>query len=161
DEDGALHLVEVAHADPAKVDLARKVHERLHPGPNSDHALVRVLRSGKPEFHPHVSPELQTARITDPDSLRLVRELGPRSLMVVPLQERGRPLGALTIAISESNRVYGPDALALAEDLAGRCAMAVDNARLYEQAQEAVRARDEFLSIASHELRTPLAGVKG
>ncbi|HEY7068202.1 MAG TPA: cache domain-containing protein [Chloroflexota bacterium] len=161
DEDGALHMLEVAHADPAKVELAREVHQRLQPGPTADHALARVLRTGKAEFYPHVSPELQTARITDPEHLRLVRELGPRSLMVVPLQARGRTLGALTIAISETDRVYSPDDLALAENLAGRCAMAVDNARLYEQAQQAVRARDEFLSIASHELRTPLAGVKG
>jgi signal transduction histidine kinase len=161
DEDGAPHMLEVAHVDPAKIELARAVHERLTPGPDAPNALARVLATGRPVLVPHISPELQTAHISDPEHLRLVRELGPRSLMVVPLRARDRTLGALTLASAGSGRVYGTDDLALAEDLARRCALAVDNARLYEQAQQAVRARDEFLSIASHELRTPLAGVKG
>ncbi|HLH25328.1 MAG TPA: cache domain-containing protein [Chloroflexota bacterium] len=161
DDEGVPRTVEVAHADPAKVELARAVHARLAPGPGAPNALARALSTGQPVFLPQVSPEIQAANITDPEHLRLVRELGPRSLMVVPLCARGRTLGALTLASADSGRVFGPDDLALAEDLARRCALAVDNARLYKQAQEAVRARDEFLSIASHELRTPLAGVKG
>ncbi len=161
DEEGVPQLVEVAHADPTKVELAREVHTRLPPRPDAPNSLARVLATGKAVLVPNISPELQTANITDPEHLRLVRELGPRSLIVVPLRARDRTLGALTLASAGSGRIYGREDLALAEDLAGRCALAVDNARLYQQAQEAVRARDEFLSIASHELRTPLAGVKG
>jgi signal transduction histidine kinase len=161
DEAGAPYLVEVAHADPAKIELARAVHERLAPRPDAPTALARVLATGEPVLVPHISPELQTAHIADPEQLRLVRELGPRSLMVVPLRARDSTLGAVTLASAGSGRVYGPDDLALAVGLARRCALAIDSARLYEQAQEAVRARDEFLSIASHELRTPLAGIKG
>jgi signal transduction histidine kinase len=161
DEEGTPFMLEVAHADPTKVELARAVHDRLIPRPDAPTALARVLATGQAVLVPQISPELQTAHISDPEHLRLVRELGPRSLMVVPLRARDRTLGAVTLASAGSGRTYGPDELALAEDLARRCALAVDNARLYEQAQEAVRARDEFLSIASHELRTPLAGVKG
>ena len=73
----------------------------------------------------------------------------------MPLLARGRTIGTLTLIAAESARQYGPDDLALAEALAARAALAVDNARLYGEAQAAVRARDEFLSIASHELRTP------
>jgi signal transduction histidine kinase len=79
----------------------------------------------------------------------------------VPLLARGRIIGALTFVAAESGRHYGAEDLALAEALAPRAALAVDNARLYSEAQAAVRSRDEFLSIASHELRTPVAGIKG
>jgi signal transduction histidine kinase len=120
-----------------------------------------VLNTGQAELYPVVQPELQVAHVPDPEMLTRVRALGPRSLMIVPLLARDRTLGALTLARGASRRPYGADDLALAEDLARRCALAVDNARLYEQAQQAVQARDEFLSIASHELRTPLAGIKG
>ncbi len=81
--------------------------------------------------------------------------------MVVPLLARGRVIGAITLIASESGRTFDQDDLALAEDLARRAAAAVDNARLFGQAQAAVRARDQFLSIAAHELRTPVAGLKG
>jgi signal transduction histidine kinase len=95
------------------------------------------------------------------DHGQLVRELGVRSLISVPLLARERTIGALTLIAAESGRRYGPNDLALAEALAARAALAVDNARLYSEAQAAIRARDEFLSIASHELRTPVTGIKG
>ncbi len=88
--------------------------------------------------------------------------------MIVPLAARGQTLGALTLATAESQRVYGPEDLALCEELARRAAVAVDNTRLYEaerharaEAQEASRAKDEFLSTVSHELRTPLQAMLG
>jgi PAS domain S-box-containing protein len=92
---------------------------------------------------------------------RLARALGVRSLICVPLLARERTIGALTLMAAESGRRYGPNDLALAEALAARAALAADNARLYSEAQAAIRARDEFLSIASHELRTPVTGIKG
>jgi signal transduction histidine kinase len=81
--------------------------------------------------------------------------------MILPMVARGRSIGAISLLAAESDRRYGPADLALALQLAHLAAAAVDNARLYHQAQEAVRARDQFLSIAAHELRTPIAGVKG
>jgi signal transduction histidine kinase len=88
--------------------------------------------------------------------------------MIVPLTVRGETLGAFTFATMESGRSYGPDDLALAEELARRAAVAVDNARLYQaerdahaEAQAANRAKDEFLSTVSHELRTPLQAMLG
>jgi signal transduction histidine kinase len=83
------------------------------------------------------------------------------SAMIVPLVARGRTIGAITFVSAESGRRFDDADLVLAEDLAGRCALAVDNARLYREARTAVRDRDEFLSMAAHELRTPVTGVKG
>jgi PAS domain S-box-containing protein len=97
----------------------------------------------------------------DGDPERLVRQLGITSLICVPLPARERTIGALTLIAAESRRRFGPSDLALAEALAARAALAVENARLYSEAQAAIRARDEFLSIASHELRTPVTGIKG
>jgi signal transduction histidine kinase len=81
--------------------------------------------------------------------------------MRVPLLARGRTLGVISLISTDSSRHYTATDLALAEELGRRCAIAVDNARLYAESQQAIRARDEFLSIASHELRTPLTGIKG
>ena len=88
------------------------------------------------------------------------RELGLRSALVVPLSARGKTLGALTLVSAESARVYTHNDLALMEEIGGRIGMAIDNSRLYREAQEAIRLRDEFLSIASHELRTPLTSLQ-
>jgi signal transduction histidine kinase len=95
------------------------------------------------------------------EHLRIVRELGLTSYICVPLVARGRTIGVLWLASEKPERRYGAGDVAVAEELARRAALAVDNARLYSEAQEAVRARDAFLARASHELRTPLTSALG
>lgn len=97
----------------------------------------------------------------DDEHLRLLMDLGLSAAMIVPLRGRGRTLGAITFVSAESKRRFGPNDLAFAEELAHSAAMAVDNASLYREAQEASRAKDEFLATVSHELRTSLNAMLG
>jgi signal transduction histidine kinase len=96
----------------------------------------------------------------DPAHRALLDALGMRAYIGVPLRARGAALGALTLVSARPDRVYDAVDLAFAEELARRAAFAVDNARMYARTQEAVRLRDDFLSVASHELRTPLTTLQ-
>jgi signal transduction histidine kinase len=102
--------------------------------------------------------DLTRAEIADAEHLDVIRRLGIRSYMLVPLVARGRSLGVIGLAATQPGR-YGPADLTLLEVLARRAALAVDNARLYAEAQAANRMKDEFLTTVSHELRTPLAAM--
>ncbi len=153
---GGVRPLAVAHADPAKVELAWELARRYPWDPAGAEGIAKVARTGQAELYADVSDALLEAVARDAEHLRLLRGLGFRSGMCVPLAARGRTLGVVSFGSAESGRRYGPADLALAEELTRRAGLAVDNARLYEEAQEGVKARDRFLSIASHELRTPL-----
>ncbi|MCC6177574.1 MAG: GAF domain-containing protein [Chloroflexi bacterium] len=160
EDEGAIRRVDVAHADPGLTDAAARLRE-YPPDSHAVEGIARVLRTGESELTPLFDPSHLGGMTRDARHRALVRSLDVRSVMRVPLVARGRVFGVLTFLSTRPGRRYGPSELALAEDLGRRCGVAVDNARLYAQSQEAIRARDEFLSIASHELRTPLAAIKG
>lgn len=110
-----------------------------------------------------MSARAERHHLTPCDGVRctLLRDLGLRSYMVVPMRTRERTLGAISFVAAESGRSFGADELALAEDLARRAAVAVENAQLYRQAQQAIRVRDDFLAAASHDLKNPLGSIRG
>lgn len=133
-EGGEMRTIEVAHVDPAKVALARDLAVRYPDDPAGDSGVYRVLRTGEPEFFPDIPAALIESIARDREHLDLLRQLGLRSGMTVPMSARGRSIGAITFIAAESGRRYSEYDLRFAEQLASRAAMAVDNARLYAEA---------------------------
>jgi PAS domain S-box-containing protein len=150
--------VAIAHADPAKLALAEEFSRRFPPDPEKS-GFTRVMRSGTSELVPTVPDELLVQAASSPEHLRMMRELGIRSYMIVPLRSRGAVIGTITFVASD--RRFTQQDLTHAEELAYRASIAVENARLYSAAQAANRAKDEFLATLSHELRTPMTAVLG
>jgi PAS domain S-box-containing protein len=150
-EDGTTRRVSVAHMDPAKVRLAEELRQRYPPRPDAPHGVLKVILTGQPEFIPDVSDEQMQASVKDAEYLRITRELGLRSAMVLPLIARERTLGALMLVNAESHRRFTPADFTLAEQLAARAALAVDNARLYREARN---AEGRFLSLITATAQT-------
>jgi len=145
DADGAIQSVVLAHVDPEKADVARELRRRFPPRPDDRIGVAAVIRSGRPELHPVITDEMLQRAIADPERRDLVRRLGLRSLMAVPLVARGRTMGAITFASAESGRTFGQADLDLAQDLARRAALAIDNARLYEERSHIARTLQRTL----------------
>jgi PAS domain S-box-containing protein len=140
-DDGRIHRVSIGHADPARAEFAREYLRRYPPDPDAPAGVARVLRTGEPELLPEIPEERLREAARDEEHFRILKELGMRSAMIVPMISRGRILGAITLIAAELGRRYDQDDLAFAEELAGRAALAVDNARLYESAER--RAAEE------------------
>ena len=132
DDHDELQLLAVAHADPAKVELARRLRAEYPPNPNAESGAPAVVRTGRSELVPVIPPELIDKALQEhPELAEVIRDLQLTSAMTVPLIARGRVLGAMSFVWGESGRHYDNDDLAFAEELARRAAFAIDNARLY------------------------------
>jgi len=143
EDDGQIRLATITGADPRRVAIARELIRRA-PAPTGA-GVAAVIRSGRTEHVPEVTDEMLAAAAHDDEHLRLLRELGLTCSVSAPLRARGRTIGALTIACGESGRRLGPEDVALVEELARRAALAIDNARLFQEQRRIAASLQESL----------------
>jgi PAS domain S-box-containing protein len=153
--DGSLRNVAVSHRDPGRTEDARELIRRYPPDPQANIGAPQVTRSGEAELYPEISDELLAEGAVDDGHLQALRNLGLSSAMIVPLVARRRTLGAITYASSDPAQRYGPEDLGLAEDLARRAALAIDNAMLFNREHQAA------LSLQRSLLPDSLPGIEG
>ena len=189
ESDGSMRRIGIVHPDPLKVERARRLKESWPPERDDPIGLPRVLRSPATEVIPLVTDEMLVEVANSEENLQDLRALGIGSVVVVPLIARGNVLGAITFVSADVGHQYTHTDVELAEDLAARCSIALDNARLFrdleaarkgaaqlneqlvvssirqqelaEEARDANHAKSRFLATMSHEIRTPLNAIVG
>ena len=139
DDEGGIQQVAVAHVDPAKVELAHELRQRYPPDMDAPNGVPAILRGGPAELYAEIPDELLVAGAQDEEHLRVIREVGLKSAMAVPMRIGDVTLGAISLVTAESGRRYDEDDLLFAQDLALRAATAVQNSRLFEEQQRVAR----------------------
>lgn len=140
-EDGHLQRVAGAHVVPQKTALIEELRQRYPASADSPQPAGRVVRSGEPELLVDVTPSVVRTHARDAAHAALIEAIGIRSHIAVPLTARGVVIGVISLGITESARRYDADDLTLAQELARRAAIAIDNARLYGAAQQELAER--------------------
>ena len=158
DGEGRLRPVEITHADSSRTSVMWELFRRWPSAPDRRGSAASVAKTGRPMLIPRITEEILRGRVDD-SFAQTLRDLRLCSAITVPLQARGRTLGAFTLMSAESERLYDSEDLRFAEDIASRAALAIDNGRLYAEACTAVRARDEMVAFISHDLRNPLESI--
>ena len=189
EQDGSMRRLGIIHPDPLKEERARRLKDGWPPGRDDPIGLPRVIRSRSTELIRTVTDEMLIEFAMSLENLHDLRALGIGSVVVVPLIARGSVLGAITFVSADIGHQYTKRDVVLAEDLAARCSIALDNARLFrdleaarkgaaalneqlvlssirqqelaEVARDANNAKSRFLATMSHEIRTPLNAIVG
>jgi PAS domain S-box-containing protein len=139
-ESGEIHRVAVAAASPSSQEALEELRVRYPPTGDSQQPAAQALRAGEPVLFYEFTPDGLAATVRDEYHHRLMQRLAPRSAIAIPLVARGNTVGAITFARAESGRRYADSDLPLAEEIARRAALAVDNARLHRETEERARA---------------------
>ena len=159
-EKDEINRVAIAHKDPKKVKWAWKLWKKDPPKLSQPGGVQNVLLTGKSGFYPLITQAMIDASPTDEKNRAMIKSLGLTSAIMVPLSVEGKVIGVLEFVTTESRKQFTKSDLTMAEELASRASLAVQNAVLYQQAQRAVALRDDFMSVASHELKTPITSLK-
>jgi len=154
-----FHRIGEAHVDKSKTGLVNELAKYPTSVLTARHPVMRVIATGRPVLEAEITTELIDASFVHEPQRQTVRALAPRSFICVPLATSEKLLGVLTLVTSSSGRRYDTADVALAADLARRAALVVEHARLFHEAQQATRARDEILAVVAHDLRNPLNTV--
>jgi signal transduction histidine kinase len=158
EENGDLKRVTVKMHGYKKDRLAQRFYN-YPPDPSNEQAIYDAAKLGYPVIIKKVTNDwLHNVSKLSAEKL-LVKKLGFKTLMFVPLVSRNKIIGVLTIASTEKDFFYTREDAIFIKEVADRAAIAVDNARLYKEARDALEHRDQFLAIASHELKTPLTSI--
>ena len=140
-----IRRLAIAHSDPSKERLLWEVDRRYPVDVDHGAGAAAAIRTGEPQLHKRVDDSLLREAAQDAEHLRIIRDLGLASVMVVPLVARGQPIGAVTFASAESGRIFDDEELSLAVELATRAGTAIENARLYTERSHIARTLQESL----------------
>lgn len=168
DDDNNLFVLTLAYNKAMKGFDLLHAFESHKSDPESPHGLPGAIREGKSLLYSHINDEDLDLSKTDwpklgtkdPDYVKIVRELGLKSYMAIPMIVRGKALGGLIVASFKEGRHYTSHDLELMDEIGRVCAVAIDNALLFRDAKRAIQNREDFMAIASHELRTPLTSLQ-
>lgn len=159
DGQGKIDCVAAAHTDPAKRALISQLCTRHRVVENTSCSIATALHTGKTTHFGVVNDDTLRAMAPDAQCLELLRRVGLHASLAIPLCARGQVLGVLWLAVGNSERSFDTKDLVLAGEIARRVALAVDNARLYQEARAMNEAKDQFLAVLSHELRNPISTI--
>lgn len=159
EQPGALHRVALADVDSARREALSRFPDRYHFAARGEHPLTRALISEAAYIQPRITEDYTQSIAVEEDMMDFWRILKPISIICAPLRIRGKVLGAISFISCDPAHVYSDRDLALADELARRASIALDNTQLYRRVQRADTAKNEFLAMLSHELRNPLGAI--